>query len=273
MIAKLPRILQMAKAFVRMGFLLDISYPLGFVINQVHVLVPVITAFFVGRLITEEGTNVGGDYFTFALIGLASTRILIASLNDLSGELDHAIQQGRLETLLVEPIPWRALPFGLVLWPLTVRWLGTVVLMTVALLLGAGYEWRGIGPAIVLTLLGALASLAIGTMAMSIKVISKRSDPILTMYSLLVNVLSGVVFPVALLPGPLQAMAALLPQTYVISANRHLLMTGGHQLSGPTPVESALFLIVFTVVGMIGAQWVLRRSLDAARRLGVLGGY
>ena len=273
MMTRARRLWQVGKAFVRMGFLLDISYPLAFVINQVHVVIPVLTSYFVARLITEEGTNVGGDYFTFALIGLASTRVLIASMNDLSGELDQAIQQGRLETLFIEPIPWRALPFGLVLWPIMVRFFGTGVLMAVAVMLGSEYRWQGLPAAILLTLLGALASLAIGTLAMSIKVISKRSDPILMVYGLLVNVVSGVVFPVALLPRPLEMVAALLPQTYVISANRHLLMSDGAQLGGPSPVEALVFLVAFAVVGLAVALWVLRRTLDAARRLGVLGAY
>lgn len=267
------RAVRIALAFLRMGFLLEISYPLAFFLNQLHLFVPVFTYYFVASLVETQGPEVAGDYFTFVVIGLAVTRLLIAALHDLSYELDQVIQQGRLEMLLVEPMPWRALPFGLVQWPLIVRLCGVSVLVLVTLPLGAHYKLTGVPAALFVTLLGALASLVVETIAMSVKVISKRSDPILALYSMAGNVLSGVFFPVELLPGPLRSVSTLLPQTYALAGTRELLMPNGSQLPGPSALHSTVALLVFCAVLLPFSLWLLGRALDAARRIGVLGGY
>src|SRR4051812_18966815 len=101
---------EVGAAFTRMGYLQDISYPLAFVLTQLQALVPVFTYYFVARLVPDEAARVGGDYFTFVVIGVLPIRILVTGLADLSSELDPAIQQGRFEMLLVEPVQWRFLP-------------------------------------------------------------------------------------------------------------------------------------------------------------------
>lgn len=272
MTARMVRTAQIAGAFVRMGFLEEISYPLAFALSQLHTIVPILTYFFIGKLV-GEGELVAGDYFTFAAIGALTIRLMHTALADLGQELDRAIQQGRFESLLVEPIRWRALPFALVQWPIVSRSVivGVVIFLTVPL--GATYQWSGVPMALLLTFSGMAATLAIGIVAMSVKVLSKRSDPILSVYQLLVHVLAGAVFPLELLPAPLRAISWLLPQTYVIAGNRAALMPGGAGLGGPTPLQALVFLLVFAAVGYVSSLWLLGRSMQYARRTGLLGGY
>lgn len=273
MLRRVGRILRIGWAFVRMGFLLEISYPLAFLLSQYQMFVPILTYYFVDRLVENQGASVGGDYFTFVVIAVCVTRVLVAALNDLSQELDGVIQQGRLEMLLVEPIPWRYLPFALVQWPMIMRLCTVVIVVAVSIPLGAQYSFPGFPAALLITLLGAAASLAIETIAMSVKVISKRSDPILSLYSIAGNVLSGVFFPVTLLPRPLRMLSALLPQTYAIAGARAVLMPGGSELPGPSGIESSLALLVFCAVLFPVSLWLLGRAFESARRIGVLAGY
>jgi ABC-2 type transport system permease protein len=272
-VTRIRRSLRIAGAFIRVGYLLEISYPLGFVLGQFQLLVPLLTYYFVNQLVDTQGASVGGDYFTFVVIALCVTRVLVAALTDLSFELDQVIQQGRLEMLLVEPIPWRCLPFCLVQWPLVVRLCSVVIVVLLSVVLGAGYHLAGFPAALLITLLGAAASLAIEIIAMSVKVISKRSDPILIVYSIAGSILSGVFFPVTLLPAPLQWLSALLPQTYAIAGARAVLMPRGSQLPGPSALGSSLALLGFCAVLYPIALWLLGRSYQAARRMGVLAGY
>jgi ABC-2 type transport system permease protein len=273
MIRRLERVWQVAAAFVRMGFLLEISYPLVFVLTQLQALVPIFTYYFVAGLVRDQGPSVGYDYFTFVVIGTLTLRIVAACLGELSSIVDEAIQQGRLEMLLVEPIRWRLLPFGLVQWPLFVRFVGVTALMAMTVPMGAHYKWSGLPLGLLITLLGAAASLAIGTLAMSVKVLSKRSDPILAVYAIVAQVLSGVYFPLEQLPRVLRGVAWLIPQTYVIAGDRQVLMPRGSGVSGPSPAGIVVILVVFCVVGFSLALWVLGRTLNYARRIGVLGGY
>ncbi len=269
---RVRRGLQVAAAFVRMGWLLETSYPLSFVMTQVQSLLPVLTYFFVDRLV-PEGQNVAGDYFTFVVIGLLSLRLLVSGTGDLSSQMDEAIQQGRLEMLFVEPIRWRFLPYAMVQWPFVVRLATVAVIMAVTVPLGADYRWSGLPLFLIINLVGTAATLAIGTLAMGVKVLSKRADPVLAVYLLAGQILSGAMFPLEVLPGPLRAVSAILPQTYVIAGSRAAFMPDGASLSGPSPMEALLLLTIFGVVAHAIALRVLARSLEYARRLGVLGGY
>jgi len=261
-----------ARAFTRMGYLLEFAYPLAFVFTQMQALVPVFIYFFVAKLVNSSNSNVGGDYFTFVIIGVLSIRVL-AVVQDLSSELDSAIQQGRLETLLVEPLPWRALPFALIPWSLIVRLVTVALLVFITVPMGAHYNWSGMPEALLITLLGTVSTLVIGVLATSVKVLSKRNDPILAVYGLVVQVLSGAFFPLSVLPAPLRLISRMLPQTYVIDANRHLLLLHPAGLSGATPMQAIVVLVAFAVVGYAVSLWLLGRTLDYAREIGVLGGY
>ena len=118
-----------------------------------------------------------------------------------------------------------------------------------------------------------LASLAIGVLSGSVVVLAKRGDPVLTLYTIAASLLSGALFPVELLPAWLRWLSWLLPQTYVISALRHLLMPQGELLPGASIGQAVLGLSVFVLIGLPLALWVFGRAMEAGRRMGVLSGY
>ena len=116
---RMIRMRRTALGFLRMGYLRSIAYPLGFVLEQLHALVfPVIFVFIAD--LTGAGGNAerfGGDYYTFVIIGIFSIHAITAGIRGFSAELDQAILHGNFEMLLVEPVRWRMLPFGMSLWP------------------------------------------------------------------------------------------------------------------------------------------------------------
>jgi ABC-2 type transport system permease protein len=273
-VRRLRRPWQVARSFIRMGFLLEISYPLAFVITQFQAMVPVFTYYFVAEIVGRRGAErFGGDYFTFIVVAAISVRMLTACLGDLSSQVDEAIQQGRLETLLIEPIRWRLLPICLIQWPLFIRFVTVLAVVAITIPMGAHFVWSGLPMALLITTIGIAATLSIGTLAMSVKVLSKRSDPVMNIYSLASQILSGTFFPIEQLPRPLRIISYTLPQTYVIAGNRAVLMSAGDKISGPSPQTAVIALSIFSVIGLTISMWLFGRTLDYARKLGVLGGY
>jgi ABC-2 type transport system permease protein len=106
-----------------------------------------------------------------------------------------------------------------------------------------------------------------------VKILAKRSDPIITLYTLAVGLLSGAAFPVSLLPTPIRIFSYCLPQTYVLSALRQVLMPGGDTISGPSAELAILLLIGFLVVVYPVGLWLFGRALEYARKIGTLAGY
>jgi ABC-2 type transport system permease protein len=267
------RSLRVASAFFRIAVARTLSYPMSLVMGELVAVVPMFTYFFLARLVDKNTASVGGDYFTFVVIGLMASHVLAAGLKDLSQELELAINQGRFEALLVEPISSRAIPFGLIEWPLVKRIGAAVVIVGVSLLLGAEYSAAGFVPALFLLLLGVLATLAVAIASGSVRILAKESDPLLTFYTLAVQVLSGVFFPVSVLPPFIRWISWTIPHTYVIQAARKVLMRGGADLPGISAGKAALALVLFNLTVLPLGLWLWGRALNFGRRVGVIGGY
>ena len=267
------RMREVSAAFVKMGYLTTMSYPLSFVVDQIASLTPIFTYYFVAKVVQTSSVDVGGDYYTFVIIGLIATRLLAGGLQGLGEELELAVREGRFEALLAQPVPWRALPFGLVQWGFIWRAVNTVVIVCIAAGLGAHFKASGILPAVLIVLLGTTATMAIGNLAAGVKLLAKRTDPVITFYQMAVFIFAGVAYPVQLLPEPLRVISYLIPETYVIAALRKLLLVGGGDLPGPSATNVLLGLLLFNAIAFPLSLWLFGRTLEYGRRTGLLSGY
>lgn len=266
------QVISPARAFVRMGVQATISYPLSALLAQLGTLTAVVIYFFFSRII-EHGSDVGNDYLTFSTLGLIGQLLLAAAFQGIGNELDYAIQQGRLEMLLIEPLPWAMIPVGLALWPALLGMLQAVVVFGIGLALGVHIVYANLIAGIAFALLGVLAGLVFGVLAGSIRVLSKRSDPIWLLYNLVAAIAAGTTLPINILPTPVRCLAWVVPTMYVNAGMRKVLMPSGGAVYGPPAIVGAGALVLLVVVGGPIALWLFNRSLNAGRRLGVLAGY
>lgn len=270
--AQLRRGKQVAMAFLRMSLVMELSYPVSMVMSHLSPLVTPILFYFVATLLPRSSDQFGGDYFTFVVVGLVANQMLQAGLASFGSSLQSALQQGQFEMLLVEPVRWRLLPFGMVLFSIITKTINTVFIVVLALLLGARFVWEGAPVALLVLLLGMTATLGIGILSASIRVLAKRSDPLLTIYQMAATILAGVFFPLDALPGFVRFFSWLIPHTYVIGAMRKALLPQTAALDiemGP----ALLALLVFNLVIFPLSLWIFGRSLQFGRKLGVLSGY
>ncbi len=260
-----------AGAFLRMDSVEDISYPLSLLLSQLSIIIPVFITFFVGELVGES-PEIGDDYFTFAIIGMTVSTILGAALSGFGGSLQRAQNRGTFETLLVEPVPWTILPFAMNLWRMILGVWGGALIFILGMLLGANYVLSGLLEFVVLLILGVFASMGIGVVSASLMVLAKRGQPLLTLYGMASSLLAGAVFSVNQLPPFLKALSWLIPHTYVINSARAVLMDdpGTFSIEFGTAVMA---LLIFNLVIFAGGLWLFTRSLQYARKMGMLSGY
>ncbi len=258
-------------AFLRMDFIEDISYPMSLILHKLGVVVPVLIYFFIGDLV-GEAPEVGADYFTFATIGLFVSTILQGALSGFGGSLQRAQNRGTFETLLVEPVPWSFLPFAMNIWRVVDSFISAILIFLLGLALGANYTMGGLPAFGTLIILGVLASTAIGILSSSLMLLAKRSQPILTLYGLAASLLAGAVFSVDQLPAYLRWASYLLPHTYVINSARAVLMDDPGTFSIPLGT-AVIALVAFNIVVFGLGLWLFSRSLQYARKMGMLSGY
>ena len=110
----------------------------------------------------------------------------------------------------------------------------------------------------------------LGIAAAGLLLLTKRGDPISGPFYQANLLLSGTLYPIGELPEVLRAIGYLLPATWGIQAMRELLLAdAGWRDVLPEALILCGFVVVLLPVGML----VFRRSLDYARRLGVVGSY
>ena len=269
----LRRAVQVSGAFLKLGASSALKYPFGFITQHLMVIAPVGVYFFIAEFVDADGSDVGGDYFAFVMVGLIGMQTLNAGLRALSTQIGQAVSRGWFDMILMEPIPWSLLPFAMSQWPVLNAAFAAGFILVVAMVLGAAIEVSSLAVALAISVLGVLVGLAIGALAASVKVLAKQGDPVLTFYSLGAMLLAGVYFPVDQLPGPLRALSYLFVHTYVISGLRRTLLPAGEGLVGPTAMESVLVLVLMSAVLVPLALWTFGRAMEYGRRVGLLSGY
>ena len=233
-----------------------------------------ILAFYVGRLfetVPDELTQFGGDYFDFAMVGLAVMSVAGLGIGAFKETITREQTLGTLEVLLVTPTPVPVLLAGSFVLPLA------LTLVDVALYVGIGIALFGNGitlsgvllafPFFVLTL---ASFCAFGIVGASITVIAKRGDPISGLLIQATAVLSGALFPVSVFPLALEVLAHCFPAYYGITGLREALLGGaGWREVGPDLAVLAVFVSIMLPLSV----WIFGRALAASRRAGILGNY
>ena len=258
-------------AFLRIYVIDEITYPASFVMTEIGVLAPVFIYYFVGELVGERA-DVGGDYFTFAVIGMAVSAVLQAALAGFGNALQAAQNRGLFESFLVEPVPWLYLPVAMNLYRVLLGMVNGFLLIGVGLLFGVSINGAGLPQFLILLSLGVVASVAVGIAAAAVGILAKRAQPLLTLYGLAASLLGGALFSVAQLPDFLRWLSYAIPHTYVINAARSVLMDnpGSFVMSFDTAVWA---LLGFCAVVLTSALWLFNRTLQYARTEGILSGY
>ena len=260
-------------AFVRRDFAIALSYRAPFAFDLISVLVQAMMFFYVGKLI-EPGA--GGDadldrgYFAFVLVGLSVFGLARSGITAFSEGIREAQLTGTLEMLLTRPAPVRALIVGVGAYEM-LRALVTAGLMIVigVLLFGVEYvaePWPLL--AAVLSFLAAAAFFAaIGCAIASFTLLFMQGRGVVGVVVLGMSLLSGLYYPVDVLPGVLQTVGGALPTTWALDLMRACLIRG--------EVDELLLagLAVTSAIGLPLAVWLFSRALVRARRVGSLGQY
>lgn len=259
-----------------------LTFRVSVALDLLTALAQAATFYFLGALVAAGSQHTWqGQYVSFLAIGMVFNVLLEASLRGPFQGLSWDYWYGRLETLLLSPCP-----LGLELLA-HVGWAYLRALVNAALfaLLGLAFGARlavGAG-SIVLALvalgLALVAVLGFGFMsaAMFMLVNAKGStDPISWLVGVLQGLVTGVYFPIALLPAPLATAALLLPQTYAVDAAHRLLLPSANTPRLPLlaflpPVDADLaILVIFALVLPLVGLRLFAAALTKARRDGGL---
>lgn len=263
-----------AWAFIKRGFIHNTSYRLAFGLNFVNMLVGVISFYYLSRLIEAGNTTLlaqyGNNAAAFIVVGTTFNAFVALALRSYSGSVSSEQMLGIIEHWWMARTPLMLLviysTFWEFLWPLVTSVL-TFAMLAVAFQVSFSIN---LSSTIVIFLLTLTSISGLGMMSAGVIMISKHGDPIGFLWGVLSGLLSGVYYPIEVLPGWLQAVSAVLPTTYALRALRAALINGASLYD--VRLELAI-LVAFTVVSVPLGLWAFQAGFDRARREGSLAQY
>jgi len=262
-------------AFLVRDFYNETSYRFAFLISIGGVFLRALTFFFLSGFIESATTPIAdsynGDYFSFVIIGIALGGYFGTGLTSFANGLRQAQVTGTLEALMMTPTAVSLIIIGSSAWSYVYTTFRVLLYLLIgALFLGLDLSNANVAAAMVILLLSIVSFASIGIITASVIMVVKRGDPITAVFGSVANLVGGVFFPIAVLPGWLQAVASLLPLTYALRAMRAALLDGA---SWQTIAPDALALLVFCVVLLPLSLFIFRYAVERARQDGSLAQY
>lgn len=261
------------RAFVVRDFQLAISYRLAFFLRVASILIIVTTAFYISQIFGPRE----GDMFSqwrnplaAWITGLAVLNYFMTGFSSLATAIRSEQLQGTLEGVLMTPISVPMLIVSSSAFAFAeANFYSFLYLLFGWLFFGVTYHGSYL-LAFILLVLTTLVLASLGILSASFALVFKRGDPFAMLLGTGSAILSGVFFPVQLLPEGFRAVSDLLPTTYGLDAIRRVLIEG--QALGD--VRSQIIVLVsFLVVLLPLSLWVFSRALRRAKYEGSLVQY
>jgi ABC-2 type transport system permease protein len=231
----------------------------GFVFQVVAL---VFFARFVGAAANPHMAAYGGNYLGFLAIGFLATELQQVGVAGLARRVRTAQIMGTLEAELATPAPaW------LVLAAAPVYEFGTAALRSAAylwgatLLVGLQLPRTNVLTVFVGVPLVLAAFIGLGLFTAGSTMLVRRSNPVSAILGSLSFFLSGVVYPVSVLPAWLRAVGHVLPLTHVLVVLRAaFLQDAPPSAIGGSLAALAIFAVVLIPAGAATFAYALRRA-------------
>jgi ABC-2 type transport system permease protein len=242
------------------------SYRMAFAFQFVAPMFMLLSFFFLSRLLDgaelEGLQRYGDDYFSFAMLGIVFSTYTGIFLTTISATIRMGQTSGTLELVMSTRTSLPTFLLGSSIFAF-LRATITVMLFLVVGIFAFGVDFHGanlLGGALIL-LFSMAVMVGLGILSGSFILIFKQGDPI----GLIVNsgafLLSGVVYPVTVLPDWLQLGSRALPHTYALEALRQTVLLGAPLTQLAAELLPLLFFgSAIILTGLLAFKYAIYRA-------------
>ncbi len=267
--------MKLFNAFLVRDFFSETSYRFSFILSLggivFNVLVFYFLSVFVETIASPGFVGEEGDYFSFVLIGVAFSGYFNVGLTSYSSSLRKAQMTGTLEAMMMTPTSLSAIVTGSAVWSYVFTTFRVLVYLVVGMLVADLRFSDANYPAALAGLFLAVISFAsIGIIAAGVIMVIKRGNPITVIFGSVANLVSGVFYPIEVLPDWLQVISRLMPLTYALRLMRQALIGGA---TWAELTDEFLALLIFCVILFPLSLLTFRIAVRRARQEGTLAHY
>ncbi len=224
-----------------------------------------------GGSVSSQLDEYGGDYFSFVLIGLAFSGFISLSLSNYAQSIRDGQVMGTLEIMLLSPTRLSSILISSSLWSYIQTAFNVVIYFVIGILVfGFSVSQANFLTALVVLILSIASFSGIGILSAAVVLVVKKGDPVTWIFGGASSLLSGVYYPLSVLPNWLEPLSRVLPLTYSLDAMR-LAMLKGYTLYQVR--FDVLILLAFTLVLTPLSLFVFRKALRRAKMEGSLVQY
>ncbi len=257
------------------GFEVWISYKTQVVFTVLGWLLPVFSYYFIGVMykgaVAPALQQYGGSYVDFMVVGVAFQGYVSSAFTTLSSRIRNEQLMGTLEYVLMSPTRLSSFLLYNVAWAFLLNSMNAAVILGVGVfVLGVSFSHADILGAVIALLLAILSNMGLGMISAGVIMITKQGDPISFFFNAVSNLLSGVFFPIAVLPYWLRLFSYILPLTWSLQAIRLALLKGYGVLA---LAHYELILLGFTAVTLPLGLLAFSMGFKQARKEGSLSQY
>lgn len=262
-------------AFLKRDISLAVSYRFSFVLQFAGIFFTIATFYFLSKLVggtmSQQLDEYGGDYFSFVLVGMAFTTYMTLGLGTFSSKIREGQMMGTLEIMLLSPTRLSVILLASSLWDYIFGSLGVFVFLFLgSVIFGVSFVNANLLATVVILTISIISFASLGMISAAFIIVLKKGNPINWVFSGLSTLLSGVLYPVGVLPQWLQVFSNLLPLTYTLDAMR-LAMLQGYSIYDLR--FNILALLVFSVILLPLALLSFRIAVRRAKIEGSLVQY
>ena len=242
------------------------SYRLAFVTRVCVFGLGIVSLYFFSQFVGASSNRYleryGGNYLAFSIVGLIAAELQHVGVSALSQRVRMAQVMGYLEAQLATPAPaW------LVLGGSPLYDFGAAALRSAAYLVGASlifhvsFAKAHFVSVLLVALLIFLAFTGLGMVSAAGTLWARRSNPVAAILGAASLFLSGVAYPVHVLPPWLQTISHAIPLTPALEALRGALLLGASPSElAPSLFSLGMFALVLTPAGLALFVYGVRRA-------------
>jgi ABC-2 type transport system permease protein len=260
--------------FFRRDLLIEASSRFSLLLQLMNIAITMAGYVFLSRLVEKESllrwTPTGDGYFPFVVVGMATSGAMLTALNGLSRGLQLQQSSGVLKPVFFGQTRPETVVLLSSVYPVMRAGVDLLIYLAVGSLFGglsvAGANLLG---AVGVAALAIVAFASLGVWAAAFSVLFRWGNPFLWVIGSSSWLLSGVLYPLALLPAPLRWAAELFPLTHALDGLRAALLAGAPLQELAVP---ALWLTGFILLVAPSGLAVFNAGLTRTRIHGTLVG-
>jgi ABC-2 type transport system permease protein len=262
-------------AFIRRDWKIALSYRAVFVGEAMSLAGQIVVFYFIAKLIDPgQLPQYGGKtptYLAFVVVGLVINLTAGVLLHQVAAQMRQEQLMGTLDALMTTPTSGATLQIGSVAYTLLfVPVRAAILIGAIAIGFGLDLQLSGLGPALLLLMAFLPFTWGIGLMSAAVVVTFRRGANTTGILLTMLGILSGAVFPIALLPPLLQTIAEWNPFALAIDGVRDALIGG----TGWGPAAEAMAKILpLSLVSLAIGIVCFRLAIGRERRRGTLSHY